>query len=79
MKEKYCLAASAPILAAILPTAIAAIERIYDKGSHNAVLMPGPTNFKYGSMSEGFKISSEMLPITWQAPSFNSDTRPLKQ
>lgn len=46
MNEKYCLAASAPILVAILPIAIAAIDRIYGKGSVNAVLIPGLTYFK---------------------------------
>jgi hypothetical protein len=46
MKEKYCLAAYAPIFDDILPIAIAAIDLISDRGSQIAVLIPGPTNFK---------------------------------
>jgi hypothetical protein len=68
MNEKYFLAAYAPIFDEILPIAMAAIERISGSGSVNAVFIPGPTNLRYGSISDGFNISSEILPMTWQAP-----------
>lgn len=46
MKEKYCFAELAPIFDEIFPIAIAAIDLISGRGSHRAVLMPEPTNFR---------------------------------
>ena len=43
---KYCYDSFIPIFAEILPIAIAAIERIYGRGSHKAVLSPTITIFK---------------------------------